>query len=166
MATTRLHHFSLPLETNALNIELVSDSRPLGHQDSITHFVSTLQPWISHDLFSDLNKNVFSELQTQADSLIEATTLPDTDPVINLSSRQLTTVEWTTLQRGLKSCPTPGEPTMADLVRDMDHFQDNLWWDYHFHDNPVGTTPFEKCIMLNKTLKKKSRHPHPRDIRI
>lgn len=96
-----------------------------------------------------------------ANSLIDSMVLPHRESVIKLSSKPLTNTQLQVLQRGLNFCPTPGEPKMGDLVRDMDNFHDNLRWDYHFHDTPVTTTPSERLVMLNKTLKKWSRPPAP-----
>ena len=46
--------------------------------------------------------------------------------VVNLSERHLSTAEHTLLERGLNFCPTPGEPHMGDLRRDLDSFHSNL----------------------------------------
>lgn len=128
---------------------------------SISQLACCLEFWINKDLFIEDNKDSLSKLQNLANSLIQSTTLPHQQSVINFSSKPLTDTQLRILQKGLSFCPTPGEPRMGDLVRDMEYFHDNLRWDYHFRDTPSTTTPFERLVMLSKTLKKRSRPPAP-----
>ena len=55
------------------------------------------------------------------DSIAQRLT-PNEYNVVNLSSRTLTTDELTLLSRGLNFCPTPGEPNISDLSKDLEKF--------------------------------------------
>ena len=46
--------------------------------------------------------------------------------VVNLSDNELSVPELSLLERGLSFCPTPGEPDMGQLRRDLDTFHRNL----------------------------------------
>ena len=46
--------------------------------------------------------------------------------VVNISDHDLTESERKLLEKGLNFCPTPGEPKMGDLRRDLDSFHRNL----------------------------------------
>ena len=48
------------------------------------------------------------------------------ETVVNLSDYSLTIPECNLLEKGLNFCPTPGEPNMGDLRRDLDSFHRNL----------------------------------------
>ena len=48
--------------------------------------------------------------------------LSDAEVVVNLSYFILEPHHVSLLKKGLTFCPTPGEPDMADLRRDLDHF--------------------------------------------
>ena len=55
------------------------------------------------------------------------TPLTDEPPaVLNLSDHDLSTDELSLLERGLNFCPTPGEPHLGDLRRDLDSFHRRL----------------------------------------
>lgn len=52
--------------------------------------------------------------------------------VVNLSNHKLSISQLSLLERGLKFCPTPGEPHMANLRRDLDRFHRRLKWNVFF----------------------------------
>ena len=53
--------------------------------------------------------------------------------VVNLSNRQLTTHQIKILERGMKFCPTPGEPDISELHDDLDKLHVRLKRYLHFH---------------------------------
>ena len=58
--------------------------------------------------------------------------LDSVDSVVNLSDFSLEPHHVSLLKRGLTFCPTPGEPDMADLKRDLDAFHRNVKLLSHF----------------------------------
>ena len=52
--------------------------------------------------------------------------------VVNLSKHRLSGPELSVLRKGLTFCPTPGEPDMGELRRDLDKFHRNLKLKSHF----------------------------------
>lgn len=62
------------------------------------------------------NKSIIDELCIFTGALVDSTHLDTPVRVVNLSSRVITQVEQTLLERGLNFCPTPGEPHLGDLV--------------------------------------------------
>ena len=52
--------------------------------------------------------------------------------VVNPSDMELTQGHISLLRRGLTFCPTPGEPSVADLRHDLDKFHRNLKLKSHF----------------------------------
>ena len=48
------------------------------------------------------------------------------ESVVNLSNRQLTPIEIKILQRGMKFCPTQGEPDISEIHDDLDKFHVRL----------------------------------------
>lgn len=115
---------------------------------------------VAADSMAPQNKDFLHEAFIQLHSLLDRTTSPITNQVVNLSSRVLTQHELSVLSRRLSFCPTPGEPQKGDLVRELEYFQDNLRWEYHFKDNPTRIPPFDKLVMTSKVFKKSNR-PSP-----
>ena len=70
--------------------------------------------------------------------------LEQLDNVINLSDRQLTTIEKNILNKGLNFCPTPGEPDMGEIRRDLDRYHRSLriqcWLTKHGGPHPTQTS--------------------------
>ena len=67
--------------------------------------------------------------------------------VVNLSSRPLTETETNVLSKGLKFCPTPGEPDMYNIHQDLrEYFRRLRLRAYFFDDNP-SPTPTQNTIM-------------------
>ncbi len=52
--------------------------------------------------------------------------------VVNVSKHRVTGPELSVLRKGLTFCPTPGEPDMGELRRDLDRFHRNLKLKSHF----------------------------------
>ena len=52
--------------------------------------------------------------------------------VVNLSDVSLSEAQLSLLSKGLKFCPTPGEPKMDDLRRDLDSFHRKMRWKSFF----------------------------------
>ena len=75
------------------------------------------------DVLDDLPQ--FDALDYFCNKIIEA--LQETMvSVVNISDSQLSTSEQSLLEPGLSFCPTPGEPDMGQLRRDLDSFHRNL----------------------------------------
>ena len=71
------------------------------------------------------------------------------DNVVNLSDTPLTEIEKKVLSNGLKFCPTPGEPHMGDVRRDLDKFHRSL---HHFGKlDPDNQKEEEPSIGLSET---------------
>ena len=66
------------------------------------------------DLLNDFSNKICTPVNNRSSS------------VINLSDYPLTSNERSLLERGLNFCPTPGEPHMGDLRRDLDQFHRRL----------------------------------------
>ena len=62
--------------------------------------------------------------------------MEDPVSVVNLSHRTLTPPELAILQRGLKFCPTPGEPDIAEQHNDLEKFHLRLKRFLHFYRTP------------------------------
>ena len=80
--------------------------------------------------------------------------LPPLDDVVNLSDVSLTENERKVLSNGLKFCPTPGEPHMGDVRRDLDKFHRSLRLKHHFgkmniqNEGGPSTGPFKDTSKL------------------
>ena len=91
--------------------------------------------------------------------------LPTLDNVINLSDHPLTESQKEILNKGLKFCPTPGEPQMGDLRKDLDKYHRSLRTHCFFskkeeskHVGP-STGPYSDTSALK--LKSKSKWSPP-----
>ena len=82
--------------------------------------------------------------------------------VTNLSNHHLSNTELSLLEKGLSFCPTPGEPHMGDLRRDLDKFHRNLRINTFFDPDNNGAmqnpparniSALEKEIRTSKVLK-------------
>ena len=60
--------------------------------------------------------------------------------VVNLSNVSLSEAQLSLLSKGLKFCPTPGEPNMGDLRRDLDAFHRKLRWKSFFDNKDKDPT--------------------------
>ena len=81
--------------------------------------------------------------------------------VVNLSSRKLSDSEETLLQKGLNFCPTPGEPSLADIHSDLEKFHNNLRWKQHFQNLRKTETIMERKLLTSKILKTDSSSRPP-----
>ena len=95
----------------------------------------------------------------------ELCSLPDLDNVINLSKHPLTDSQRLILNKGLKFCPTPGEPQMGDLRRDLDKFHRSLRLQCHFSKQDESVPTINSCGPYSDTsslkLSSKSRWMPP-----
>ena len=64
--------------------------------------------------------------------------------MVNLSDIPLTQNERKVLSNGLKFCPTPGEPHMGDVRRDLDKFHRSLRLKHHFDKTTLDNKNEEK----------------------
>ncbi len=65
--------------------------------------------------------------------------------VINLSSYDLSEIDRSLLLKGLSFCPTPGEPSLQDLKKDLKAFFCRIQLrDYHWADNETDPTPHDQ----------------------
>ena len=80
------------------------------------------------DKQSKIDKSFQIELRNRFSILIDEASdnQPEIDNVVNLSDRPLTDTENKILNKGLNFCPTPGEPNMGDVRRDLDRFHRSL----------------------------------------
>jgi hypothetical protein len=60
---------------------------------------------------------------------------------VNLSNHVLTQSQQTLLDKGLKFCPTPGEPVMAEIRRDLDRFHRSLKLNVFFSEKREFSRP-------------------------
>ena len=82
--------------------------------------------------------------------------LDELDNVVNLSDRQLTEGEFNILHKGLNFCPTPGDPDMGEICRDLDKYYRSLciqcWLNkknsQHTPNIPVGPFNDVKSLKL------------------
>ena len=94
---------------------------------------------------------------------LEFHNLADIDNVVNLSDYQLSD---SVLNLGLKFCPTPGEPHMGVIRRDLDSFHCSLKLKCHFgksvEPEPIEgipcTVPFSRTLDL-KLKRNSTWHP-------
>ena len=89
----------------------------------------------------------------------ELQSLPILDNVINLSDYPLTESQREILNKGLKFCPTPGEPQMGELRRDLDKFHRSLRLQCHFkkHDESISDEPNVGPYSNTRSLKLSSK---------
>ena len=66
--------------------------------------------------------------------------------VINLSNRPLSHDETSVLKKGLKFCPTPGEPNMYDIHRDLRQFFRRMRLRAHFTNMDEVTPSQQRSI--------------------
>ena len=71
-----------------------------------------------------MNQNKNNNIREEDSKTIKSSYVSDT--VINLSDHTLTDAQITLLSKGLKFCPTPGEPEQGDLWRDLQKFHRSL----------------------------------------
>ena len=64
--------------------------------------------------------------------------------VVNLSNYELSEAQLSVLQKGLTFCPTPGEPDMAELKRDLDSFHRKVKLRAHFGKKEGKDTAWAK----------------------
>ena len=88
----------------------------------------------------------------------EFKSLPLVDNVINLSDYPLTESQKEILNKGLKFCPTPGEPQMGDLRKDLDKYHRSLCTQESKEMVP-STGPYSDTCSLK--LKSKSKWSPP-----
>ena len=67
----------------------------------------------------------------------------DIESVVNLSSHTLTQPETAILTRGLKFCPTPGEPDLSEQHADLEKFHLRLKRYLHFYKAPADDNVME-----------------------
>ena len=70
--------------------------------------------------------------------------------VVNLSNRVLTQTEIDILEKGLKFCPTPGEPNMYEIHKDLRTFFRRMRLKAHFTEDPdLQPPPSQNNSILN-----------------
>ena len=80
--------------------------------------------------------------------------------VVNLSQIQLTNPQISLLRKGLKFCPTPGEPDISQYQTDLDKFHLRLRQYLHFFrpkkpiiaDRDLNTTDLDTTIIPDETI--------------
>ena len=92
-----------------------------------------------YDVDVDVNNNNKSTLDTGDTS------------VINLSNFQLSPDAVSLLTKGLNFCPTPGEPDLFELRRDLDRFHVNLRRKLFFQKSPLQPNLDSSTISLPET---------------
>ena len=104
-----------------------------------------------HDVFLNDNKsNNSSEVQIH-------------ESVVNLSNRQLTEPEILILQRGMKFCPTPGEPDLSELHEDLDKLHVRLKQYLYFYKLPTPEDiTLTQDISVTPTLDPHQPFKHPK----
>lgn len=92
------------------------------------------------DPMSVSNKVVFRKTSAVFHDIMLSHPSDHTTSVLNFSSHPLSPTELSFLQKGLKFCPTQGEPDMSSLANDLSHFHNNLRWAHYFRDIPPNKT--------------------------
>lgn len=119
-----VHNPSQPLDStissrvSATSSHVSVETRPQVQQ--------LLRKFVGLDPTASANKTAFRDSCPLIHSFIKAITLDHNPMVLNYSSHVLTTDQLSTLERGLKFCPTPGEPDMGTLASDLHRFHNNL----------------------------------------
>ncbi len=71
---------------------------------------------------------------------------------MNLSDTELQPHQISLLEKGLTFCPTPGEPDMADLKRDLDTFHRNVKLRAHFGKKVEKSQAWSRQISMSSSL--------------
>ena len=102
------------------------------YQPSIVQFLQTQSKL---DKQSEIDSAFQIELKNKFSALIDDFEIsePILDNVVNLSNRTLNSTENNLLNKGLNFCPTPGEPNMGEIRRDLDKFHRSLRIDCWLH---------------------------------
>lgn len=96
-----------------------ADTTPIGsfvsvadicHSHHFTELFDSISRFVDCDPSALSNKLIFDKTSVIFHTLMAIIPSDDTSLVLNLSSYSLSPAEQSTLQRGLKFCPTPGEP--------------------------------------------------------
>ena len=80
---------------------------------------------------------------------------------MNLSNVSLSEAQLSLLSKGLKFCPTPGEPNMGDLRRDLDSFHRKLRWKSFFENKDKDRTDGTDYNTLYNGPFKDPKFKHP-----
>lgn len=139
--------------SNNVNVRQCSDL----YIHKITHCDNKKTDTISTDNvgnYNIVNKSLNNNVQTYPKN------------VVNLSDVSLSEAQISLLSKGLKFCPTPGEPDMAEMRRDLDNFHRKLKWQSHFHNNkstedqtPIGCP--DRLPFKDRRFKNPSRNEPP-----
>ena len=100
---------------------------------------STLYPCETHPLTNNTETSDDTSFDTMVEEALHS--LPILVNVVNLSNYTLTNPQEEVLNKGLKFCPTPGEPQMGDLQRDLDKFHCSLSLQCHFNKKDESILP-------------------------
>ena len=95
----------------------------------------------------------------QSNKSNNSSTIEDPVSVVNLSPRTLTPSELAILQRGLKFCPTPGEPDLSEQHNDLEKFHLRLKRYLHFYRTPDPDS-IDDTIVVPPTLDPHSPFKH------
>ena len=142
----------LPKEYNYLYHNSYINSLDSLTENSATSYLTSANTSINVSHSNEhiyTNKNNSSEVTTHAS-------------VVNLSDRQLSESEIQILERGMKFCPTPGEPDMGELHEDLDKLHLRLKRYLHFYKlpNPNNDTSLRDItIVPTPELHQPFKHP-------
>lgn len=119
---TKRYHFRLPFATynkfDSLTLFQEIDSTGIGCD----------WQWPTRPNVNQSNDQVLLDTRTKVNYFTQAvntSTLTTTRSVVNLSKRKLSEIEIEVLSLGKGFCPTPGEPDMGEIRRDLDKFHNN-----------------------------------------
>ena len=89
-----------------------------------------------------------------------SSTNEDIEYVVNLSSKTLSPPQLAILKRGLKFCPTPGEPDLAEQHADLEKFHLRLKRYLHFYKTPADDNVEDTLIPDMDNLDPESPFKH------
>ena len=86
--------------------------------------------------------------------------IEDISSVVNLSNKHLTPPELTILEKGLKFCPTPGEPDISEQHNDLEKFHLRLKRYLHFYKAPADNSMDDDTIITPSSLDPRDPFEH------
>ena len=106
-------------------LELRTDPSIISPCPDVPHVLDSLARHENQHLLHDNLHEVYLELNKVIEVYLNSLSyVPDPADklVVNLSDHALTADQRSLLELGLKFCPTPGEPDMGEIKKDLDIF--------------------------------------------
>ena len=129
---------------NANNVRVFLDTTYSNHENEIDVIVDEMGP-------PEATATTVKEIKIQfcnKDFVIDVSNKRN-KCVVNLSTRVLSEIEMNVLEKGLKFCPTPGEPDLYNIQKDLRDFFRRMRLRAFFHDNETTPTPSQSNLITN-----------------